>query len=697
MDFVNYFFSLYENRLWELWLFLAISCALFLGKHAWLNYRIRRARQAIPLVIGGWGTRGKSGTERMKAALFNALGVSLVSKTTGCEAMFLYAGRFGQMREMFLFRPYDKASIWEQASLLQWSDAVESQVFLWECMGLTPSYIDILQQQWMKDDIATITNTYPDHEDLQGPAGYNIPEVMTRFIPPKTHLITTEEQMLPILQVSAQQRQTRLDSVNWLDAGLLTRDVLARFPYEEHPSNIALVLKMADALGLAPNYVLKEIADRVIPDLGVLKSYPAASIRSRRLALINGMSANERLGCLNNWVRMGFAAQAYQDEPGVWLTTVVNNRADRIARSRSFANMLVYDLHADQHFLIGTNLQGLCGYIDEAWREKMDALVFWPAHHSVPDALAHWQELATQMRVCLTLALVQARLQVMLTGLGVAPSDAMVQALLADPEVLPEAILSLDAALLAALQSHLRADLHACRQYAEIQQSIQRATAADRTLLETQVKRQLRQWFEQKLVRIDDAHISGEALILHMVEATPPGVLNRMMGVQNIKGTGLDFIYRWQAWELCHQACAQLAQDDKQQSQLGLRTLSRFQDFGVLCSALVKSTLAQVKHTKIAQNEVFQAELALIEDRFQRSMQNQGDPQQARLHPIVEPILSFIEAFFDAGAGVKRRKIANRIYRDLIDQRIGQARAVLELNRLNNAQKGGWLRQKLTR
>ncbi len=46
------------------------------------------------------------------------------------------------MREMFLFRPYDKA---------------------------------------------TIINTYPDHEDVQGPAGIDIPRVMTEFIAPTQH------------------------------------------------------------------------------------------------------------------------------------------------------------------------------------------------------------------------------------------------------------------------------------------------------------------------------------------------------------------------------------------------------------------------------------------------------------------------------------------------------------------------------
>src|SRR3546814_8914503 len=125
--------------------------------------------------------------------------------------MFLHGTAFGVLTEMFLFLPYDKATIWEQFSLLRTSRGLKAHVFLWECMGLNPSYVRVLQQDWMRDDIGTITNTYPDHEDVQGPAGRNIPEVMCEFIPSGSLLLTTEEEMLPIL---ADRKRTRLNSSN---------------------------------------------------------------------------------------------------------------------------------------------------------------------------------------------------------------------------------------------------------------------------------------------------------------------------------------------------------------------------------------------------------------------------------------------------------------------------------------------------
>ena len=236
---LTYFSSAFENTLPQLVVFAATALALFLGKHAVSNLRIWSARRRVPLSIGGWGTRGKSGTERLKAALLNATGHGLVSKTTGCEAMFIHAPPSGDPLEIPLYRPGDKATIWEQSNLLRLAAGMRPSVFLWECMALTPDYVDVLQQQWMHDDLATITNTYPDHEDIQGPSGMDVATTITTFVPSRSHLLTTEQQMFPLVRDKCRQRQTTVRSVDWLESGLITDDLLDRFPYREHPDNIA--------------------------------------------------------------------------------------------------------------------------------------------------------------------------------------------------------------------------------------------------------------------------------------------------------------------------------------------------------------------------------------------------------------------------------------------------------------------------
>lgn len=696
--FWDYFSSVYQNSLFDLSLFLSALGGLFFGRHIVVNQQIQRARRRTPLVIGGWGTRGKSGTERIKAALLNALGFSIMSKTTGCEAMFLHADPYGTLQELYLYRPYDKATIWEQANVLRLGDRLHAETFLWECMGLTPAYVYTLQRQWMHDDLSTITNTYPDHEDLQGPAGYNIPQVMTNFIPKQSTLLTTEEQMLPILRDAAQQLDTQLITVGWLEAGLLTPDVLARFPYEEHPYNIALVLALAEKLGVERDYALKEMADRVVMDIGVLKKYPKTHVNGRFLEFINGMSANECFGCLTNWVRMGFDRQDRYQEPGVWITTVVNNRADRIPRSRVFAGILVADVSADRHFLIGTNLDGLQGYIEESWGIYIQSLSLWPATADAEPALkilerqAGWQRIATQE------SHLRQRLEAVLAGIGITATTEPPAGFWRDPAVLHAHLTAVGAAEYTEdLARHLGEEGEGYEAYRALAERVAVADASQRPALETAFREQLWRWFVRKLVMIRDPHASGEQTIARIVQETPPGIFNRIMGMQNIKGPGLNFVYRWQGWEVCHNACQRLLDSDPATARQGLGDLAGLQDFGQLSEQLAQETVAAVRPRPVAQNEHFQAELTLIESRIEQTsaaIKAQLQTGHAGGSSRLSQILGAIEAFLDSGDAVKRRKLADRIYQDLADERISHQRAALELRGLTQRQKGGWLEKR---
>jgi len=114
--------------------------------------------------------------------------------------------------------------------------------------------------------------------------------------------------------------------------------VLALFPYNEHPRNIALAAKLADHLGIDRDLAVATMAEHVVPDLGVLKTYPAACVRGRTLSFINGMSANERTGFLNNLetsMALGGAGQGrYETMPGETIVTVTSTTAG-IASPRS--------------------------------------------------------------------------------------------------------------------------------------------------------------------------------------------------------------------------------------------------------------------------------------------------------------------------------------------------------------------------
>jgi poly-gamma-glutamate synthase PgsB/CapB len=703
--FLDYALSIYENSLFDLALFCALLMGLFIGRHLWCNWSLHRARRRLGLVVGGWGTRGKSSVERLKAALFNALGYSVVSKTTGCEAMLLYSPAFGTLQELFLFRPYDKATIWEQRDVVRTADRLDTDVFLWECMGLTPAYVDVLQRQWMRDDLSTLTNTYPDHEDIQGPAGINIPEVMTLFIPEGGRLLTSEEQMLPILLEAAREKSSEVSSVGWKEAALIPADVLGRFPYEEHPYNIALVAEMAGLVGIDRNRAYKEMADRVVPDLGVLKTYPEASLFGRRLEFSNGMSANERHGCLSNWQRLALDRFDLRKDAGRWTTTVVNNRADRIPRSKVFAKILVEDISADCHVLIGGNLEGLRGYIEEAWEEYARQLTFWPEQE---DSAESPEEILERLAVCLRqpvdMGIVRGRLEAML---GERQRPELVSELLAAGGEASQLTSQLEAgdfpeALIGDLVEHHRADLAAHEVYLDLSERVGASAGPSEELLK-ECRQQLRSWFMAKLVVVDDYYASGDEIIEVIARATPPNFRNHTVGIQNIKGTGLDFVYRWQAWERCHDSCRKLRSDDPLLVRAGVRELLSTQEFGVLSMELAAASIGAARKAPadadvpLADLDALEQRLTAATERVQISAGGSGDESAPAFGSVVNAILGVLESVLDAGDAIRRRRKADLIYRDLVGQRISSSRAIELLKELTKRQKGGWLRARLFR
>lgn len=692
---IAYGSTVYENNLVELAVFAALASLWFFGRHVVLGWQARRLRSGLALVLGGWGTRGKSGTERLKAGLINALGPSIVSKTTGCEAMFLTGSAFGPLTEMFLFRPYDKATIWEQFNLLKTARGLDARVFLWECMGLNPAYVRVLQRDWMRDDIGTITNTYPDHEDVQGPAGRNIPEVMCEFIPCGSHLITSEEEMLPILGEGARQAGSTMRAVGWKEAGLIHRSLLARFPYEEHPYNIALVTAMGDELGLPGDFCVKEMADRVVADLGVLKTYPRAEIDGRTLEFVMGMSANERFGAMGNWQRMGFAEHSLARDPQVFVTTVVNNRADRVPRSRVFARMLVQDISADRHFLIGSNIEGLLGFIEEEWAEYATGLTLFEEGGNAAERL---EALARRQRIPVSEGELAGLLGAML-----APH--------ADASAIDEATAQARAGRLGpcladagiahgeAICAHYAANEALLREYEALAAALA-AGSESREALDGRLRALLGKAFHAKLVPVRDFYIKGEAIVRLVAQHTPPGLVNRIMGMQNIKGTGLDWVYRWQAWETVYKACGQLREEDPAQVAQGYRTLATFQEFGALSEGEMRRTIAHLRRRSDLSAIISPAQIDALEARLDAQLAAARGAQQADLSAARqsgwlarsgERLLAATEAFIDASDAVRRRRAADRIYRAMTAEQISTQRAAAELKALTARQKGGWL------
>lgn len=139
-------------------------------------------------------------------------------------------------------------------------------------------------------------------------------------------------------------------------------------------------------------------------------------------------------------------------------------------------------------------------------------------------------------------------------------------------------------------------------------------------------------------------------------------------------------------------------------AQSGVKQLAKFQEFGILCENFVQTTLTKVVDRSWAQREDIQADFTMIESTMKQALNKLSTHtgQRSSENPLLrkrftKKMAEYLEAFFDAGDAVKRRKRANHIYRDLQNQRISIDRATFELQLLNKRQKGGWADEYITR
>lgn len=736
----HYFLSMSANDQHALASFLLGMFALFFGDSFRRRRRIDRARTAIPLSIGGWGTRGKSGTERIKAGLLHGLGYQVFSKTTGCEAMFIHSVPEGPSSEVFVFRPYGKATIWEQRNLLELGANLGADVFLWECMALNPKYVEILQHEWMRDDLTTLTNAYPDHEDVQGPAGINVAEVISRFIPKRGTCITSELNFLPLFRDVAARQESRLIPIDEFEGELIAPDLLELFPYQEHPRNIALVARMAEELGIDREFAIMTMAQHVVPDLGVLKTYPQVRVEGRRVEFINGCSANERAGFMANWLRTGCSDLAHSDDPEEVVITVVNNRDDRISRSEVFARILVNDTVVDRHVLIGTNLRGLHGYIRDALEvfleglelvrpkdldsaegrsriaERVDALTrrlriiepVWEAHRRALEIYARGAGLELESEDRLRSAFEDAlasdgpldlpSVRTKLTGvLRPVVERAFVPS--SDPEA------SGPAEVLAPCTASAFAE-HVVRQVARSVIRVRlgrRASLVGRQggpspeTLSSEVREAYRALFADMLVTVEDPQTKGDAIVQIAARSVPPGTRLRIMGTQNIKGTGLDFVYRWLALGTIHDELQLVGSGDLNARMGAWQRIEAFADHGMMDLGVLDDFCARY--------EAPDPEEATIVSRIHREVQSERRAKLAKLEDDgsssskrnsgLDKVLGWVEGWLDFLDGARRFHEARQLMDDLVHQRISHARAAVRMRDIYAREKGGWLAKRV--
>ena len=303
-----------------------------------------------------------------------------------------------------------------------------------------------------------------------------------------------------------------------------------------------------------------------------------------------------------------------------------------------------------------------------------------------------FRSMVRRMKIPLTSRTISRRLNAMLVGIDIKLDEKEVEQALESPGALMETLIS--------SQREKEAG-EIIKQVEKWQKEVESVTQFEEKLtkehtpkqLDTEFKTLITHWFKQKLIVIENLHVSGNQIIDTICHHTPPGLLNRIMGVQNIKGPGLDYVYRWQAWERCYLTGQKLLNERQPEIfEQGFNELSAFQDYGILCEDYVEDVLEKAQGMGIAQTERYQAGFSLVRSNLQNAMAEIKETLKAitSKNNIKTKITGILESILDAGDAVKRRKRANLIYKDLINERISHDRAAIELKKLNQRQKGGW-------
>ncbi len=722
--------------------------AYAVARNIYMLQRISRIRRRQNLVIGGWGSRGKSGTERLKAGLFHGLGYRVASKATGTEATFILSVPGTSPVEVPLFRPQNKASIWEQERFLSLADGLSAQVVLWECMALNPDYVQVLQRDWMRDDISTITNTYPDHENIQGPSGRDVAEVISLFLPKNAQAITTEQHMTPVLRAKAKERKTQLHVCAPSSWRLLPADLMARIPYDEHPRNVALVVQLARQLDIPTDVALRSMADHVVPDVGVLKEYGPATWNTRTLTFINGMAANERAGLMSNWQRMALGTVQPLSGWSQRVVFMVNNRADRLSRQAAFSYLCAAELIADQFVVVGTNVAAFYAQVEAHLRDtvgpelvrlgrssplrlveeisrrlrrlevthveaiellkRQDRLVPEEPWIAQQNSIAELASLLAEENVTAQPSTGLRQFLLELAWLSAVREEALCTEGLGSKKNPTQLFVESDASIRvddsraqrhrggddSAFNNKLPADSAISTDSPGVEQTPDRGGLPGLNIEET-VDTFLMLW-RGRFVILPSADHGANAVTRTILDHAPDKSMTRVFAIQNIKGIGLDVLYEWIATHGIVDVIAQLkTADEPTRCRELISTLSV--GGGFMGAALIAETLRDEVLMGRLNTQGLGQEAKHLLSAAEASLQsfNATSAAHGRKSSILTGFatwaLEAIENILDFMDGVWRAKRMDRLYNELMARRVSPQRAAEIARDVNARQKGGWL------
>ena len=120
-----------------------------------------------------------------------------------------------------------------------------------------------------------------------------------------------------------------------------------------------------------------------------------------------------------------------------------------------------------------------------------------------------------------------------------------------------------------------------------------------------------------KIVLVENAYVKPDQLTSHIANLAMKNQHQLIVGMQNIKGAGLNYVYMWQQWQKIYHICETLKSSTTKQSEFRklLLNLAQQPNFSAIEIDYLKLAIKDITHSEHAQNEFSQAEIKYIQEK----------------------------------------------------------------------------------
>lgn len=324
---------------------LIIVCVLLI---LWLGIKEKRRHanrlKKIPLRININGIRGKSTITRMAYSVLREDHYRVIGKTTGTDARMMY---WFTQKEYDVIRKPQGANIGEQRDIIRKVVKQKANALVNECMAVNPDYQITFQKDLVKANIGVIVNVMEDHMDVLGPTLKDVAQAFTATIPYNGKLVVMKDEYTDFFAKEAKKRNSEIIVV---DKDEIPESYLRKFDYLVFPDNVAIVLGIAEAVGVDYETALQGMLNAPADPGAVRIKYFHAN--NTQNVFVNAFAANEPKSTKAILNKVESYNYLYKKK-----IIILNCRSDRIDRTQLFVENFLEDVNYDVLICTGKSTQ----------------------------------------------------------------------------------------------------------------------------------------------------------------------------------------------------------------------------------------------------------------------------------------------------------------------------------------------------